>query len=170
MLDLLLRHRGAFDRTYLYSRSASLDKGWDPLRKYVAEVQGVNQDDEQTFFDDFDAQALQDQMDLQMRVAAYAKKAKHKSIPQTLTIIDDMADDERIMHSNHNIIAALAIRGRHFGASLWVSTQKIRALANIIRVSLTGIFIWPALSNRLLHARANRGDAAARVAAPFSPT
>ena len=36
MLDLLLRHyRGAFDRIYLYSRSASLDKGWDPLRKYV---------------------------------------------------------------------------------------------------------------------------------------
>ena len=28
MLDLLLRHyRGAFDRIYLYSRSASLDKG-----------------------------------------------------------------------------------------------------------------------------------------------
>ena len=29
MLDLLLRHyRGAFDRIYLYSRSASLDNGW----------------------------------------------------------------------------------------------------------------------------------------------
>ena len=142
MLDLLLRHyRGAFDRIYLYSRSASLDKGWDPLRKYVAEVQGVNQDNEKTFFDDFDAQALQEQMDLQMRVAEYAKKARHKSIPQTLTIIDDMADDERIMHSNHNIIAALAIRGRHFGASLWVSAQKICALANIIRLKLTGVFI-----------------------------
>ena len=52
MLDLLLRHyRGAFDRIYLYSRSASLDKGWDPLRKYVEEVQNVNQDEEPTFFD-----------------------------------------------------------------------------------------------------------------------
>ena len=59
MLDLLLRHnRGAFDRIYLYSRRAWLDKGWGPLRNYVAEVQGVNQNDEQTFFDDFDAQAL----------------------------------------------------------------------------------------------------------------
>ena len=45
MLDLLLRqYRGAFDRIYLYSRSASLDKGWDPLRKYVEEVQRVNLD------------------------------------------------------------------------------------------------------------------------------
>ena len=85
MLDLLLRHyRGAFDRIYLYSRSASLDKGWDPLRKYVEEVQNVNQDEEPTFFDEFDAKALQSQMDLQMRVAAYAKKAKHKEIPQVL--------------------------------------------------------------------------------------
>ena len=150
MLDLLLRHyRGAFDRIYLYSRSASLDKGWDPLRKYVAEVQGVNQDDEKTFFDDFDAQALQEQMDLQMRVAQFAKKATHKELPQVLWIFDDLVDDPRIMHSNHNQIATLAICSRHFGGSLWVASQKWRALANIIRVKLNGIFVWPALSNRL---------------------
>ena len=133
----------------LYSRSATLDKGWDPLRKYVEEVQHVNQDDEPTFFDDFDAKALQAQMDLQMRVAEYAKKAKHKEIPQVLWIFDDLVDDERVMHSNHNLIATLAIGSRHFGGNLWVSTQKFRALANIIRVNLNGLFIWPALSNRL---------------------
>ena len=150
VLDILLRHyRGAFDRIYLYSRSASLDKGWDPLRKYVEEDQHVNQDEEPTFFDEFDAKALQEQMDLQMRVAAYAKKAKHKEIPQVLWIIDDFADDERVMHSNHNLIATLAIRGRHFGSSVWVSTQKFCALANVIRVNLTGLFVWPSLSNRL---------------------
>ena len=150
MLDLLLRHyRGKFDRIYLYSRSATLDKGWDPLRKYVEEVQHVNQDEEQTFFDDFDPKALREQMDLQMRVAEYAKKAKHKEIPQCLWIFDDMVDDERVMHSNHNLIATLAIRSRHFGGNLWVASQKFRALANIIRVNLTALFIWPALSNRL---------------------
>ena len=150
MLDLLLRHyRGAFDRIYLFSRSASLDKGWDPLRKYVEEIQHVSQDNEPTFFDEFDAKALQEQMDLQMRVAEYAKKAKHKEIPQVLWIFDDLVDDERVMHSNNNLIATLAIRSRHFGGSLWVATQKFRALANIIRVNLTGVFVWPALSNRL---------------------
>ena len=84
-----------------------------------------------------------------MSVAAYAKKAKHREIPQCLWIIDDFADDERIMHSNHNIIAALAIRGRPFGSSTWVSTQKFCALANVVRVNLTGLFVWPSLSNRL---------------------
>ncbi len=96
-----------------------------------------------------DPKELQEQMDLQMRVAAYAKKAKHQEIPQVLWIIDDFADDERVMHSNHNLIATLAIRGRHFGSSVWVSTQKFRALATIIRVNLTGLFVWPSLSNRL---------------------
>ena len=180
MLDLLLRHyRGAFDRIYLYSRSASLDKGWDPLRKYVEEVQHVNQDDEPTFFDEFDGKALQQQMDLQMRVAAYAKKAKHEEIPQVLWIFDDLVDDERVMHSNHNLIATLAIRSRHFGGNLWLATQKFRALANIIRVNLTGVFVWPALSNRLerkgnfggdqraLQSRADRRNASACIAAPL---
>ena len=150
MLDLLLRHyRGKFDRIYLYSRSASLDKGWDPLRKYIQEVQHVNLDDEPCFFDEFDSKALQQQMDLQMRVAAYAKQAKHREIPQVLWVFDDLVDDERVMHSNHNLIATLAIRSRNFGGNLWVATQKFRALANIICVNLTGVFVWPALSNRL---------------------
>ena len=76
-------------------------------------------DDEPTFYDEFDAKALQQQMDLQMRVAAYAKKAKHEEIPQVLWIFDDLVDDERVMHSNHNLIATLAIRSRHFGGNLW---------------------------------------------------
>ena len=32
---------------------------------------------------------------------------------------------------------------------MWVASQKWRALANIIRVNLNGVFVWPALSNRL---------------------
>ena len=66
-----------------------------------------------------------------------------------LWIFDDLVDDERVMHSNHNLIATLAIRSRHFGGNLWCSTQKFRALANIIRVNLNAVYVWPALSNRL---------------------
>ena len=58
-------------------------------------------------------------------------------------------DDERVMHSNSNLIATLAIRSRHFGGSLWVATQKFRALANITRVNLTGVFVWPAGTKRV---------------------
>ena len=149
MLDLLLRHyRGKFDRIYLYSKSATIDKNWDPLRRYVEE-QGVDQRDEKTFFDEFDADALQEQMDLQMQVAEYAKKSKMRQIPQVLWVFDDLIDDEKVMHNNHNLIATLAIRSRHFGGNIWVATQKFRALANVIRINLNALCIWPALSNRL---------------------
>ena len=44
MLDLLLRHyRGVFDRIYLYSKSATIDRNWDPLRRYVEKELGVDQ-------------------------------------------------------------------------------------------------------------------------------
>ena len=143
MLDLLLRHyRGAFDRIFLYSPSATLDKGWGPLRRYIEEVQHVSKN-EQTFFDEFDETAMQEQIALQMRVAEYAKTAKIE-VPQILFIVDDFADDERIMHNNHNLLASLAIRSRHFGGNLFVASQKYRALANVIRVNLTAMFIWPA--------------------------
>jgi hypothetical protein len=144
MTDLLLRHyRGCFERIYLYSPSASIDKGWDPVRKYMSEEMGVDQSKEKTIFDEFDSEALQEQVSTQMKVAELAKKRGMKEIPQVLWIIDDFADDERIMHNNHNALASIAIRSRHYGGSLWASSQKYRALANIIRVNLSALFIWP---------------------------
>ena len=146
MLDLLLRHyRGVFERIYLYSPSVHLDKGWEPLKKYCETELKIDQAKEQTFFDEFDSTALAEQISLQMKVAEYAKKSKMKHLPQVLWIFDDHADDERLMHSNHNLIASLAIRSRHFGGNLWVSTQKFRALANIIRINLSALFVWPSL-------------------------
>ena len=36
MLDLLLRHyRNKFDRIYLYSKSSTIHRYWDPLKRYV---------------------------------------------------------------------------------------------------------------------------------------
>jgi hypothetical protein len=144
MLDLLLRHyRGVFARIYLYSPSASIDKGWNALRNYVEQEQGIDQSKEQTFFDEFDSVALKEQVDTQMAVAELAKTRGLKKIPQVLWIFDDFADDERIMHNNHNLIASLAIRSRHYGGNLFVASQKYRALANVIRVNFTAMFIWP---------------------------
>lgn len=149
MNDLLLRHyRGCFVRIYLFSPTAFLDKAWEPLKKYVEGEMGVDSDKEKWMFEEFDTKALQEQIDLQMKVAELAKTRGHKNIPQVLWIIDDHADDDRIMHSNHNIVASLAIKSRHYGGNLFIATQRYRALANIIRVNLTALFIWPAPNSR----------------------
>ena len=88
MLDLLLRHyRGVYDRIYLYSKSTTIDRGWDPLKAYVEKELGVDQREEKTFFDEFDSEALQEQMDLQMQVAEYAKKSRNEAdAPSALDI------------------------------------------------------------------------------------
>ena len=113
------------------------------MKSYVSDVQGIDQSKEKTFFDEFDSVALKEQVDTQMAVAELAKTRGLKKIPQVIWIFDEFADDERIMHNNHNIIASLAIRSRHFGGNLFVSTQKYRALANVIRVNLSALFVWP---------------------------
>ena len=59
-----------------------------------------------------------------------------------------MADDDRTMHNNHNVLASIAIRSRHYGGSCFVASQKYRALANIIRVKLSAMFIWPAPNSK----------------------
>jgi hypothetical protein len=145
ILDLLLRHyRGCFVRIYLFSPTALLDKSWEPLKKYVEGEMGVDPDKEKWMFEEFDTKALQEQVDLQMKVAELAKTRGHKNIPQVLWVLDDMADDPSVLHSNSNLIASLAIKSRHYGGNLFLSTQRFRALANIIRVNLTAMFVWPA--------------------------
>jgi hypothetical protein len=125
MLDLLLRHyRGVFDRIYPYSKSATINQNLDPLRAYVEKEIGVDLREEKTFFDEFDPEALQEQMDLQMRVAEEAKKQKMKYIPQVLWIFDDVVDDPSIMHSQSNLLATLAIRSRHLSGIGWCSVQR----------------------------------------------
>ena len=63
MLDLLLRHyRNQFDRIYLYLKSSTIDRDWDPLKRFVEKEQGVDRRSEKTFFDEFDAEALQEQL------------------------------------------------------------------------------------------------------------
>ena len=97
MLDLLLRHyRGFFERIFLYSPSATLDMGWDSLRKYVRSELHVDSDKEQWCFDEFDSQALQQQLDARMKVAELAKKMKLKRIPQVPWIFGVFADDAKI--------------------------------------------------------------------------
>jgi hypothetical protein len=97
-------------------------------------------------------------MDLQMRVAEEAKKQRVKYLPNVLFIFDDLVDDEQVLHNNHNLIATLTTSGRHFSAHMWCATQKFRGLANVIKINLTALFIWPALSNRLERKGHHRRD------------
>ena len=71
------------------------------------------------------------------------KHAKSKKpLPQILTIIDDFADRSDIMDSASNILTTLFIRGKHFGSSFWLSSQKLTAISTVARVSFRFVICW----------------------------
>ena len=65
-----------------------------------------------------------------------------KPLPQTLIIVDDWADNAQAMHSNTNVLATLYVRGRHFGTSVWVSSQKLTAITPVARVNFRFMLVW----------------------------
>ena len=46
------------------------------------------------------------------------------------------------MHSASNILTTLFIRGRHFGSSCWLSSQKLTAISTVARVNFRFILCW----------------------------
>ena len=127
---LLGPYKDVFDEVQIFSPSVEVDSAWDPVREYAKSL------DASTFADDWDEEALRVIMDAQKSRVREAKDAKSKKpLPQVLTIIDDFADRWDIMHSATNILSTLFIRGRHFGSSCWVSSQKLTAITNVARVN-----------------------------------
>jgi hypothetical protein len=51
-----------------------------------------------------------------------------KLLPQALIIIGDFADRYDVMKSGGDVLRTLFVRGRHFGCSCWLSSQKLTAI------------------------------------------
>ena len=74
-------------------------------------------------------------------VAEHMKSKGFTKIYQILIIVDDFADDPSF--SRHSkLLHALFSRGRHSFISTIVSTQKYRAISNIIRVNATNLYVF----------------------------
>ncbi len=46
------------------------------------------------------------------------------------------------MHNASNILTTLFVRGRHFGSSCWLSSQKLTAIAQVARVNFRFMLVW----------------------------
>ena len=134
-------YKDCFDRIYLFSPSIDVDKTWKPVKEYIEKSLKVNPDKEKIYFDHYDAEALQDIIATQHKVAEHMKAQNYTKIFQILIVIDDFADDATF--SRHSkLLHSLATRGRHSMISTIVSTQKYRAISNIIRVNATNLYIF----------------------------
>ena len=69
------------------------------------------------------------------------KQQNYSTIYQILIVIDDFADDP-VFSRHSKSLHALFTRGRHSMISTIVSTQKYRAVSNIIRVNATNLYVF----------------------------
>ena len=134
---LLGPYRGVFDQIHVFSPSVEIDSAWTPIKEISQHLESSS------FHSDWDEGALRQILDEQRAKIKELKDAKSKkALPQVLTIIDDFADRQDIMHRAGNILTTLFIRGRHFVISCWLSTQKLTAISQVARVSFRFMCVW----------------------------
>jgi hypothetical protein len=134
---LLGPYRGIFDEVHVFSPSVHIDSAWTPVKQFAGHLENSS------FNDEWDEEKLRQILDRQRDRIRQLKDAKSKKpLPQILTVIDDYADRSDILHSRSGILTTLFIRGRHFGSSCWVSSQKLTAIASVARVNFRFLLVW----------------------------
>ena len=98
-------------------------------------------DKEPLFFDHYSADALNNIIETQHKIIDYLKKQKgNNKLYSILVVVDDFADDPRF--SRYSNLNGLYTRGRHNSISTITATQKFNAIAPIIRVNATELYIY----------------------------
>lgn len=136
-------YRNLFTRIFWCSPTATIDASLDPLRKYVET--NLDQDPEEVFHDSVDVDFLEEQIRKQKRVMEHLKKTK---APQKgfgmIIIVDDLADVKRGLPRVSKFIDGLFVKGRHWGCSIVLSTQKMKLplVSPTTRVNATCMFVF----------------------------
>ena len=100
LVDMLTRiYAGCFERIFVWSPSFWTDSIWSVVRDYSANVLGVDPSEE-TFFDTWDEDKVSEILSTQRAVVQHQKKEKgSNNIYGVVIVVDDFADDQRVMAS-----------------------------------------------------------------------
>jgi hypothetical protein len=145
MQNLILKHfRGCWERIYVFSPTAVLDKStWDPVRKHIQEDMGVNLKKEPAFFTTFDTAVLEGIVKKHSDVVQKQKDRGDRQLYGALIIVDDFGDDATVLHKGGgSVLNRLFLSGRHHAISTIVSVQKITLTSVPIRVNSTGLLAF----------------------------
>ena len=138
LVSLLLGpYAKVYDAVHVFSPSVDIDSAWDPVREFAKGLK------ESSFHSEWDEPALLEILAKQKALVKEKKTAlSTKPLPQALVIIDDFADRYDVMKSAGNVLTTLFIRGRHFGCSCWISSQKLTAVSTVARVNFRFMCVW----------------------------
>ena len=95
-LIILEQYRGVFEKIYIFSPSVNIDDGWIPVKKYIEQDLGVNTEQEQANWEDWDEAALRGIIQRQRKITETSKKFEMKKLYQALIILDDLAEDSTL--------------------------------------------------------------------------
>jgi len=138
-------YRGAFERIYVFSPTAESDTStWGPVKKYLEKDKGIDLKREPAFFEDFDIGAMQGIIDRHKQIIQTQKDRGERRLFSVLVVIDDFADDQRVMRHGKNgqMLNQLFLKGRHWGISTILSVQKLTLVSTPCRVNATGLLAF----------------------------
>ena len=140
--NLILKiYRGCFERIYIVSPTAHIDEAYKEVIRYIEKELKIDNKKEQYLFDEYDPESLAHIIDTQHKVIEYQKKNKMNKLYSCLLIIDDWAED-RVFMRYSKILHGLYTKSRHFGLSVITSSQKLNALAPIVRLNTSSLYIF----------------------------
>ena len=143
LVNLILDvYRGCFSRIYIFSPSIDVDYTWHSVKQYISNEMKIQEsEDDKFYYDNYDEAALENIIHIQHKVIEYMKRNKYKNLYQILIIIDDFADSPSFTRKSH-LLHQLYIRGRHNCISTITSTQKYFAIAPIVRINASQLYVF----------------------------
>ena len=146
--NMLLNHyKGIYSAIFLWSPTARLDMGWEPVFKYMARELGQNpeatDEKEMCVFDTFrneDLIRVIDTFSAKIKKLKERRSAHSLELPNICLIADDVADDPAAVR-NINFVQAF-VKLRHMSISTALLSQKWKLLSPTIRINLTAILCW----------------------------
>ena len=135
-------YRDCFSRIYIFSPSIHVDYTWKPVKDYIEKDMKVRHTEEEPiYFADYDPDVIENIINTQHKMVTYMKKQGRTELYQILIVIDDFANDETFSKRS-KLLNQLYVRGRHNMISTITSTQKFRAIGNIIRINITELYVF----------------------------
>ena len=139
--NLILKiYRGSFERVYIFSPSVHVDDTWSAVKRYIRDVMKVDAEKEQLYYEEYDPVALKKIIDTQHKVIDFQKKNKQKDLFSILLVVDGFADDPKFARYSSLLHGLRFIHDNAISCIL--STQKYNALAPIIRLNASALFIF----------------------------
>ena len=112
LVDMILRlYRGAFERIYVFSPSVHIDSTWVSVKDYIEKDLKIDGSKDPFFFDTWDNDVVKEIVETQRRVIEESKKQKIKQLYWILVVVDDFADDPKVVHSGGSILNSFYTRG-----------------------------------------------------------